>query len=676
MTTTTFRAVGSRSESRPHDPGSSRIVGPYPAPMDEDVTPLRLQGDGDPDGPAAQEQWEAGAAAVLRKARRLPEASEGEPTPTQQVWDLLTRTTLDGVRVPPIGSPGTTRADGVPLPDPGVPGAGDFTRGVVADTGLLGWDVRIRLDRPDLTAADVLGELETGANSLWLRVAPGAVDAGDLTELLRDVRVDLAPVALDAPVDPVAAAQALVAAVESQERPSDLAPDAPRMPGSVLGRDPWSEALRGAASDDSGTDTDLNARAVATLTALADLALPHGAQACVIDATAVADLGGSEVQQLAFSLAAGAASLRVLAGAGHDPATAARLLTFRYAVGDEQFTGIAMLRAARRLWARVLQLSGVPDADRGQRQHAVTSRAMLAAYDPYTNLLRTTVAAFAAGAGGAGSVTVTPFDDPRGRSTPFSRRMARNISILLIEESHVAVAHDPAGGAPAVERLTDDLARAAWEMFTTLEADGGPAAALDDGSLLERIVALRDTRAAEVARRTRPLTGLTEFPQSQESPLEREPHPATEDVVHRHGAAFEALRDDPVTEPVFLATLGPLAAHADRARFVTNLLAAGALRTDEAGPTPDVEALLASWRGAGSPPVVVVASGDAVYEDWGRDAVTALRDAGASHVVTAGRLDLGGDARVALGDDVLTLLTDLRRRLRAASSTATSEVSA
>ena len=116
--------------------------------------------------------------------------------------------------------------------------------------------------------------------------------------------------------------------------------------------------------------------------------------------------------------------LRSLTDAGFDLDEAAKIVEFRYAATDEQFTTIAKLRAARRLWGRVLELSGT--SVREQHQHAVTSRPMMSKYDPWVNMLRTTVAAFAAGVGGADAVTVLPFDSPLGTPDAFGRRIARN----------------------------------------------------------------------------------------------------------------------------------------------------------------------------------------------------------------------------------------------------------
>ena len=273
---------------------------------------------------------------------------------------------------------------------------------------------------------------------------------------------------------------------------------------------------------------------------------------------------------------------------------------------------------------------------------------MMSKYDPWVNMLRTTVAAFAAGVGGADAVTVLPFDSPLGRPDALGRRIARNTSHLLVDEAHVAHVADPAGGAYAVEKLTDDLAVAAWDLFGRID-DGA-----DLDAEIAETVAQRD---AAIATRKRPLTGLTEFPHLAETLPERAPAPEV-DVVRRYGAAFEAMRDEPATRPVFLATLGSVASHTARATFAANLLAAGGIAVETAGATDGVDALLAAYDGQ---PVVCVAGADATYTEWGADAVEALRTAGATHVIVAGKPDvLEGDDSCAMGVNALDFLTRTR----------------
>ncbi len=565
-------------------------------------------------------EWEAEAAAVLRKSKRLTDAD-----PDSDVWKKLTRTTLDGIGVTPLGLPGGAPARIRP-----------------ARQGA--WDIRALIGGSDPKAANeaVLADLEGGVTSLWL-----AADAStDLAALLDGVLLDLVPVVLDAPAATVAVADAFLALVESK----GYTPAA----GTNLGADPLGAMLREIplAPDE----------AMEELRVLALLAHNASIRAIAVDATAAHDLGASDVQELGWSIAVGVAYLRALTDAGLSVDDAAGLIEFRYAATDEQFPTIAKLRAARQLWARVLTASEDGDAPllaarSPQRQHAVTSRPMLSRYDPYVNMLRVTVAAFAAGVAGADSVTVLPFDSAIGVPDAFGRRIARNVHHLLADESHVAAVTDPAGGAYAVEQLTADLAAAGWAEFQRLEAEW------EDGQDFDpfraRVAEVAARREAEIARRKRPITGLSEFPNLAETLPERDADPLN-DRVRRYGASFEALRDTPPAGHVFLATMGTVAQHTARATFATNLLAAGGVAVDEAGPSADAAILASRYEGQ---PVAMLAGSDALYAEWGAVAVEALRAAGASHVIIAGQPIDGVDDSAAAGLDALAFLTRTREKL-------------
>jgi methylmalonyl-CoA mutase len=516
---------------------------------------------------------------VLRKAKRL-----GEDDADELVWEKLTRTTLDGIGVTPLGTPALL----------------DDLQTVGRPTRAGDWDIRAQVS----TNEDALVDLSGGVTSLWVR------GDADPAALLEGVLLDLAPVVLDGP-DPAA-------------------------------------FLAYAAGRELHPATNLGVDATAATVEVARQALDAGVLGFVVDATPVHDRGASDAQELGWSMAAAATYLRILTDAGLSVDEAAGLVEFRYAVTDEQFPSIAKLRAARRLWDRVLQLSdGGPVL---QRQHAVTSRPMMSKYDPWVNMLRTTVAAFAAGVGGADSVTVLPFDSPLGRPDAFGRRIARNTSHLLIDEAHVAHVADPAGGSYAVEKLTDDLAIAAWAVFGRIE---------EGADLDEEIAATVAQREAEVAKRTQPITGLTEFPHLGETLPEREPDETSGDV-RRYGASFEALRDDPAAGHVFLATLGTVAQHTARATFATNLFAAGGVAVDLAGPTADADELVAAYGGQA---VVCLAGADPTYAAWGAAAIEKLRGAGATHVIIAGRPIDGTDDSMFVGIDALAFLTRTREKL-------------
>src|SRR5918997_1857457 len=339
----------------------------------------------------------------------LPLAA-GFPAATREAWRELVAGVL-------------RKAGREDLPDP----VEDALRVPVA-TG--GWDVRQRHAHPDvaLTKEAIAADLENGVTSLWLQLGEGAVPVGALGDVLADVYLDLAPVSVSGigAGGGVRAAEALLAHVADR---TDLAP------GGSLGLDPLGVQAA------SGEEQDL--------TGLADVArrAPAGWRTVVVDATVFHDAGASAVEELGCSLAAGAAYLRALTDGGLSTDEAFAALEFRYAASADQFTTIAALRAARRLWDRVGEVSGASPDARAQRQHAVTSSVMTTRRDPWVNMLRTTVACFAAGVGGADVVTVQPFDAALGLPDAFSRRIARNTQALLVEEAHLARVLDPAGGS-------------------------------------------------------------------------------------------------------------------------------------------------------------------------------------------------------------------------------------
>jgi len=580
------------------------------------------------------DEWEQATAAVLRKSRRL-----SEDAADHDVWQTLAKTTLDGITVTPLG----TAALAADLPDAGLPGQAPFTRGATAAQELEGWNIRAWFADPDVerTAQDVVTDLENGVNSLWLSVGTGGIPIDALAKILEPVFVDLAAVVLDAPFEPVAAARALAEILTDR----CVTP----APGTSLGGDPISATFRGRG------ETDL-----ATVEELARIAQPLGIRAITVDASAVHDAGANDAQELAYSLAVGAQYLRILVDSGFSVDEAAGLIDFRYAATDEQFPTIAKFRAARRLWSRLAELSGVTTAAAGQLQHAVTSRPMMSRYDPYVNMLRTTVASFAAGVGGAASVTVLPFDEPLGLPEPFGRRIARNTSSVLISESHVAEVADPAGGSYAVEKLTDDLANRAWKLFGEFDATDSVEATLEVvGAAVDDAVS---ARALQIAKRTRPITGVSEFPNLHEVLPERRRYASALDV-HRYAGEFEALRDDREETPVFLATMGTVAAHTARATFAANLFAAGGVDTVTAGSTENVADVISAFTESGAPRVVCLAGTNKEYEAWGAELIAALRNAGATHIVVAGKNSLAADDTATVGQDALAFLRRAREVL-------------
>ncbi|MCP2254925.1 methylmalonyl-CoA mutase [Prauserella aidingensis] len=589
--------------------------------------------------------WQRLVAGVLGKTGALPEGFDGAPE------SLLTTTTYDGIEIRPL----YTAAD--ESPEAGFPGLPSFVRGGRPEGNVgAGWDVRSRHGHGDAATVnrEVLADLESGVTSVWLRAGRGGVPVDALADALHEVRLDLAPVTLDAGEDYAAAADALLAVHAEHGVPDGDV-------GGSLGADPIGVHARTGTPRDLAPAAELATRAAARHPLL---------RTVVADGLPFHEAGGSDAQELGATIAAGVAYLRGLVDAGLDVDTAAGQLEFRLAATADQFLTIAKLRAARRLWARVAEVSGVTGPGAAMRQHAVTSPAMVTRRDPWVNMLRTTIAGFAAGAGGADAVTVLPFDEALGRPEELSLRLARNTQAILLDETKLAGVVDPAGGSWYVEKLTDELAHAAWREFTAIEKAGGVVAELTSGALAERLAETRRARADRIATRHDPITGVSEFPLADERPLERTPSESDGLVGGlprvRYAQDFEALRDRAdahaaatgARPTVFLATLDTLARHTARATFTTNFLQAGGIEPVNPGETDGLADLVARFRESGST-VACLCGPDAAYAEQAADVVAALREAGATEVWLAGRAPDGVtvDGTVHAGCDVLAALS-------------------
>ncbi|MFJ4799686.1 methylmalonyl-CoA mutase family protein [Streptomyces murinus] len=573
---------------------------------------------------ATHEQWQRLVEGVLRKSGKEVSGAAAE--------DALSTTLEDGLRTRPLYTARDT------APDPGLPGFAPFIRGARPEGGVAdGWGVRQR--HTTLADGAVLADLENGGTSLWLVLGEGGIPLADLGRALEGVYLDLAPIVLDAGRDTAEAAGVLLALY------ADKGVE-PKAVSGNLGGDPLGYEARTGAAQDFAPYAGLAARCAETY---------PGLRALTVDALPYHEAGGSAAQELGASLATGVAYLRALTEAGLSVEQAAGQLEFRYAATADQFLTIAKLRAARRLWARVAEVSGAPGA---QTQHVVTSPVMMSRRDPWVNMLRTTIATLAAGVGGADSVTVLPFDHALGLPDAFARRIARNTSTILIEESYLARVIDPAGGSWYVERLTDELAEAGWEFFRTIERDGGQAAVLRSGRLRTDLATTWAERSKKLAKRREPITGVSEFPLLAEKPVEREPAPKAPSgglPRVRRDEAFEELRARSdahlaatgARPRIFLATLGSAAEYTARASFAANLFQAGGIEPVTEGTFEDSGATEA-----------VLCSSDATYAERAEETAAALRAAGARQVFLAGRGEYAGvDRHVFAGCDAVDVLS-------------------
>ncbi|MGV8040968.1 MAG: methylmalonyl-CoA mutase family protein [Thermoanaerobaculaceae bacterium] len=237
------------------------------------------------------------------------------------------------------------------------------------------------------------------------------------------------------------------------------------------------------------------------------------------------DSGASAVQELAFTLATAVEHLRQLEARGVDVETSARRTLVGLSVGSHFFMEVAKLRAARMLWAQVVQASGGSETAARMTLHARSSSWNKTAYDPCTNILRATTEAFAAVLGGCDSLHVAAFDEALGLPSELGRRIARNTQTILREEVHLDALVDPAGGSWAVEALTAQVAEKAWALFQQLEAEGGMLAALEKGIPQRMVAEVAAERAKAVAGRRESILGVNVYPNPTEArPVRRQPN--------------------------------------------------------------------------------------------------------------------------------------------------------
>jgi methylmalonyl-CoA mutase len=584
----------------------------YDSGMSDQSEPLALAAEFEA---ATRDQWRELVSAVLRK---------GGVDPDVDPEHALSSRTYDGIDIKPL----YTADDALSLAHDGLPGHPPFVRGATrSGAAAAGWDVRQRNVDPDpgRTNANALTDLSNGATSLWLVLGEGGLAVDDLPRALDGVHLDIAPIALDAGAQTREAAATLLSiAAERRVAQGELR--------GTLGADPIGLRAR------TGVEADLK-----ILAALAgDVAGSFELCVATVDATIYHDAGGSDSDELAIATAVGVAYLRALTDAGMSVDAALAAVEFRFAVTADQFLSIAKLRAARRIWDRVANLSEASSDRRGQRQHAVTSAAMVTRRDPWVNMLRATVGCFAAALGGADAITVLPFDAALGLPDDLARRMARNTQSILHDESSLARVIDAAGGSWYVESLTDQLAEVAWAKFVAIERGGGALAALDDGTIEQMIASAREARAEDIARRRAPITGVTEYAFIGEEPVVRPPAPSAPRggplAAGRWVADFEALRDRSdaaATRPrIFLAAIGPASAYAARVGFASNLFQAAGIEPIVGSGTPDD--MVAEFAASGTP-VVCLCGSDKVYADTAGWVAKALREAGADYVWLAGR---------------------------------------
>lgn len=555
--------------------------------------------------------------------------------------------TADGLRIEPL----YRRSDAVPGADRARPGAAPFTRGTGANRDGAAWEIRQFYSGSDGKAvnAAVMEDLNGGANGLAFHVATPyksrpALDRDGLAAALDGVLLDICPVTLICGEHGPEAAEYLNA-VWAQRGIAE----AQRL--GHYGADPLGTmAMAGGLSQ----PLDKALAAVAKLAASAQH-MP-GVTALQADGHAYHCAGASEAQELAAMLSTFVAYLRAAEAQGLAPDKAVPKVAVALAADADQFLTIAKLRAARRLVWRVADAAGAGDQAARVHYSAVTAWRMMSKRDPWTNILRTTVAAAGAALGGADAVVVLPFTFALGQPDRFARRVARNIQIVLQEECNLGRVVDPTGGSWYVEQVTDNLAKKAWALFQDIEARGGMAAALQSGFVQDEIAKTAEARAKAIATGKIELTGVSAFPLLGEDGVKAEPWPEGDQKPDTRGIAvkplkmarlaepFEALRDaadahaSETGKPfqVFLASIGEVIDHTVRSTWIKNYLAAGGIAAVTSDGYPDAAAAAKAFKASGAS-AACICSSDALNAEHAEATARALKAAGAKLVLMAGR---------------------------------------
>lgn len=624
---------------------------------------------------------------------------------------LITHT-YEGLDIKPVYTSGDWPGEGRDMAaDPsGFAGFDPMTRGArVLGNATCGWDIRQEHAHPDRKVSNdaILTDLQRGATSLTLRLDAAArygydaddadaeqlagVDGlmaysvDDLDALLDGVHLHMCGIGLEAGAAFVPGAS-ILAGVWARRKVG------PEQAWGAFNADPLAVFAR---------DGKLPYSVDSGLSQMADLAVwaaEHypGVVPVRVGTAPYHHAGATATQDLAYAMATGVEYLRAMTGAGMDVDKAARSMLFNFAVGTNFFLALAKLRAARKLWARVIEACGGDEGGRRMRMHVKTSRRVITTRDPWVNLLRNTACCFAGATADAEVITTFPLDAGLGLPSDFSRRIARNTQSILLEESHLNRVVDPAGGSWFIESLTDEIAEKAWPMFQEIEKAGGMSKALASGMIAEQIDSAFQPRLKNIATRKDAVTGVSEYPLLDEKVPEiskpdlgalrdrsrrkltpgREPvsvsgvggaveaaadgatigqisrglwsgaAPAegTPIAPHPYAEPFEQLRDaaDRYAEQrghrprVFLANMGRLAEHTARTSYTTNFFQAGGFEViGKQTFEADLAAAVDAFRQSGAN-VAVICSSDKRYPEVVPELTPKLKEAGAKSVVLAG----------------------------------------
>ncbi len=386
--------------------------------------------------------------------------------------------------------------------------------------------LKVVLDSPSRKGLDPDDEkaTATGGNGLSLATV------GDLNTALRGIDLRVVPLTIHAGAIALPLLLQVSIALEDQGMP-------PAELQGCIGADPLGELA---------TEGSLSIRLETAYKSMACVArwakeyFPR-LQTILVHGCPYHDAGGSAVQELAYAMGTAVEYLRELSKRGLSIEEIVPQMRFVFSLGPNFFMEIAKLRAARLVWAQVVEAFGGSPENQKMMIHARTSARTKTACDPYVNMLRNTTEAFSGAMGGVDSMQVCPFDEPIRPADEFSRRVSRNLQIVLQKEAHIVQPIDAAGGSWYIEKLTDSMARKAWNVFREVEAQGGMVGALQKGIPQSAVSNTAAGRSKNVDTRRDVVVGVNMYPNLREIKLQK-PSVDYEELGERRASQLQAHR--------------------------------------------------------------------------------------------------------------------------------------
>lgn len=499
------------------------------------------------------------------------------------------------------------------------PAQAPFVRGNKLDSN--NWDIRQDVTVDDIAKANAIAvdAINKGANAIGLK-AVYVLSTDNMTTLLKDIDLTKVKIHFISSYSYVHTFDIFMDYLRKNKI------DASKVKGS-FNFDPYSYLLT---HGDFYTTLENNMVEAEYLVKRCIKSLP-GFKVITVNGHYFHNAGSSIVQELAFTLASANDYLYSLTSKGFKVDELTPLFQFSFAVGSNYFMEIAKVRAARLLWAKIVE-QYKPESDAAKQIfiNNTTSNWNKTVYDPYVNMLRAATEAMSAAIGGADSICVTPFDAPFKDEDDFSDRIARNQQIILKEEAYLDKIVDPSAGSYYIENLTDSIANYSWELFKKVEELGGFAEAVKAGFVQDEVIKTAQQRDMDIANRKVTILGTNQYPNLLENMLDKiqDSNDDTEDkpskykklTAYRGSEAFEDLRlateifvEEGNKKPaVFMFTYGSLAMRKARATFATNFFGcAGYDIIDNAGFKTIEEGIKEALDSKAE--VVVICSSDEEY---------------------------------------------------------------